>query len=317
MNIVILDGYTVNPGDISWEPIKNLGNCKIYDRTNKDQIVKRGSDADILITNKVILDREIISQLPRLKYISIIATGYNVVDLQAAKERDIIVTNIPNYCTSSVVQMTFAFILELARKVALHDSSVKNGNWVASKDFCYWDSLQIELTNKTFGIIGFGTIGKAVAKIALGFGMNISVLKTPTVKTGDLIVDIVDNDTLFKTSDFISLHCPLNEKTKEIINKTNLSLMKKTAFLINTARGPVVNELDLADALNNERIAGAGIDVLSVEPPNADNPLLKAKNCFVTPHIAWASRESRVTLLKKAAENMKAFFDGNPINALG
>ena len=316
MKIVILDGYTVNPGDLNWKPIERIGECKVYDRTSPEKTLSRSKDAEIIITSKVILDREILNQLPELKYVGIIATGYNMIDLDAAREKNITVTNVPNYCSESVAQMVFAHILELVRHVDYHSRSVKEGRWGSSKDFCYWDYPQIELTGKILGVVGCGSIGKAVARIANGFKMRVISYDVCKPPVDEIEVEFVDVNTLFKKSDIVSLHCPLTPSTEGMINKSTLSMMKKNAYLINTSRGPLVNENDLAEALNQGTIAGAGLDVLSVEPPPENNPLLRAKNCLITPHIAWASLESRERLIELTAKNIRAFLDGNPINVL-
>lgn len=316
MNIVILDGFTVNPGDIKWDPITDLGECTIYDRTPAEETVKRCRGAEVVITSKVVLDRRILEQLPDLKYIGVIATGYNVIDLSAARDRGVVVTNIPDYCTSSVAQMVFAHILEFCHHVGHHSRAVKGGDWTAAPDFAYWDFPQIELQDKILGIIGCGNIGQAVARIALQFGMTVNIFDVCKRDLGGLNVTMKDLDTIFSDSDFITLHCPLTPETKGIINKTNLEKMKESAILINTARGPLVNEADLSQALNDGVIAGAGLDVLSVEPPPATNPLLKARNCFITPHIAWASREARIRLIEKTADNIRAFLAGKSINVV-
>lgn len=315
MKIVILDGYTVNPGDLDWNPVKELGELEIYDRTPPEKVIERSLGAKIVITNKVILDDDIMAQLPDLKYIGVIATGYNVVDLEGARKRDIVITNIPNYSTQSVAELVFAHIMELARRVGHHNRSVREGNWSGCRDFTYWDYTQIELKDKILGLVGCGNIGQAVAKIGLTFGMKILIYDICR-RDMDLDVQMADLETLYSRSDFISLHCPLTDDTRGMINRDTLKKMKPTAFLINTARGPLVHESDLAEALNSGVIAGAGLDVLSVEPPPPDNPLLTAKNCHITPHIAWASPESRRRLIEKTAENIRAFLDGNPVNVV-
>jgi len=312
--IVILDGNTVNPGDLDWKPIERFGQCEVYPRTPPEKTYERSQDADIIITSKVILDREMIGRLPRLKYVGVIATGYNVVDLKAARERDIPVTNIPNYCTASVAQMVISHILELARRVGHHDKSVKEGNWSTSIDFCFWDYPQLELTGRVLGLIGCGNIGSAVAQIAVALGMK--VIAYDIFPREDPSIEFVDLNTVFSTSDIVSLHCPLTEDTLEIINKSNLSKMKKTAFLINTSRGPLVNENELTDALNSDVIAGAGLDVLRIEPPQAGNPLFQAKNCHITPHLAWASQEARELLIQLTADNIQAFLEGRSVNVV-
>lgn len=317
MKIVILDGYTLNPGDLSWEQLFQLGDCVVYDRTPEDQIVSRLQDAEICLTNKTIISKHIFAKLPRLKYVGILATGYDVVDIDAAKSRDIIVTNVPSYGTSSVAQMVFAHILNFSNRVELHSNQVKNGYWQTQNDFCFWSTPQIELSGKTLGIIGFGNIGREVSKIGTAFGMSVIFYNRPHLKKD--INSKAQQSTLeniFQQSDFISLNCPLTDETKNIINKGTLSLMKPTAFIINTSRGMLVNENDLALALNNEKIAGAGIDVLSAEPPMPDNPLLNAKNCFITPHIAWATKEARQRLMNVAITNIRSFLIGKPVNVI-
>lgn len=315
MEIVILDGYTLNPGDLSWEGVKNLGNCTFYDRTPPELTVERAKEADVVFTNKVVLNKEVIEQLPQLKYIGVLATGYNVIDMEAARTAGITVTNIPAYSTASVAQMVFSHILNFAQNVAVHSKSVSEGEWAESMDFSYWETPQVELAGKTLGIIGFGQIGQAVANIALAFGMKI-IFNNRSQKATDLDARQVDLDTLLAESDFISINCPLTDTNKGFINKETIEKMKPEVFLVNTGRGPLINEQDLADALNNGRIAGAGLDVLSTEPPSEDNPLPKAKNCSITPHIAWATFEARNRLMQIATENLKAFLDENPQNVV-
>jgi len=314
MQIVVLDSYTLNPGDLSWDALKVLGDCRIYDRTPADKILERSKDAEIILTNKTPLIAETISQLTELKYIGLLSTGYDVVNVAEAKKHQIIVTNIPAYGTQSVAQMVFAHILNLTHAVGAHAQSVKEGAWSGSIDFCYWLTPLIELKDKTLGIVGYGKIGREVAKIALAFGMKI--LAYDPVSREDENVVFTDIQTVFQKSDFISLHCLLTQETNKFINKEKINMMKKTAFLINTGRGALIDEFDLADALNQGRIAGAGLDVLSKEPPLIDHPLLRAKNCFVTPHIAWATFAARERLLKQVVENIKAFLDGNPVNVI-
>ncbi len=315
MKIVILDGYTLNPGDLSWKGIESLGDCTVYDRTEPDKIFERAKNADIIFTNKVVLNKSVISQLPLLKFISVLATGYNVVDMQAANDAGITVTNIPAYSTASVAQMVFSHILNFAQNVSVHVNSVIEGDWAKSVDFSYRKKPQTELAGKTLGIIGFGQIGQAVAKIGLAFGMNI-IFNNRSRKSTGLQATQVELETLLADSDFISINCPLTNDNIGFINQSTISKMKPSAFLINTGRGPLINEHDLAEALNTGRIAGAGLDVLSTEPPAADNPLIKAKNCFITPHIAWATLEARTRLMNIATENLKAFLNGNPINVV-
>lgn len=314
MNIVVLDGYTLNPGDLSWEPLKKLGGCVIHPRIPHDQVVSTAADADILLTNKVPVTREHISKLPRLKYIGVLATGFNIVDTGAARERNIPVTNIPAYGTRSVAQMTFALLLELTQHTGHHAQTVRQGRWTGSPDFCYWDHPLIELDGLTMGIVGLGRIGKAVAALAAAFGMKVQALNRSQAPIPG--IELVDEETLFHTSDVISLHCPLNPETRHMINARRLSWMKPTAFLLNTSRGPLIDEAALAEALNAGLIAGAGLDVLSVEPPPASNPLFQAKNCFITPHIAWATHAARSRLMSTAVANLDAFLKGKPQNVV-
>lgn len=313
MKIVVLDGYTSNPGDLSCDELSSLGECAVFDRTEATDVLERAADAEIVLTNKVVLDREIIGQLSKLKYIGVLATGYNVVDIDAAREKGIVVTNIPAYSTSSVAQMTFALILELAMHVGNHSASVRRGEWAESIDFSYWKHPLVELDGLTMGIIGLGQIGKAVADIAKAFGMRVIANSRTSNYPG---VQLVDLEVLLKQSDIVSIHTPLTAETMGLINKDRLSLMKPSAFIINTSRGSVVNEQDLADALNSGKIAGAGVDVLSTEPPSPNNPLLTAKNCFITPHIGWATKAARSRLLKIAVENVRAFLEGSPQNVV-
>lgn len=314
MNIVVLDGYTLNPGDLSWAELEKLGNCRIYERTAPGDVLARARDADILIINKVVIGAEEIKHLPNLKYIGLCSTGYNVVDIEAAAERSIPVTNVPAYSTLSVAQMTFAHILNLCHHVAGHSDSVKNGNWSKSPDFCFWNFPLVELQNLTLGIIGFGRIGQNVAVIAEKFGMQILYydVSEPTAISANF--QKADIDTIFHESDILSLHCPLTPDTEHIVNKKRLALMKQTAFLINTSRGQLIDEKALADALNSGRIAGAGLDVLSTEPPAPDNPLLAAKNCYITPHIAWATKAARQRLMNTVVDNLRAFLNGKTVN---
>ena len=314
MKIVVLDGYALNPGDLSWDEMKLLGELEIYDRTSPEQVLERSIGAEVLITNKTVLTSDHMDALPNLKYIGVLATGYNVVDINAAKEHNIVVTNIPAYSTQSVAQMVFAHLLNITQRVGYYSKENTNGRWAKNQDFCYWDTNLIELAGKKIGIVGFGNIGQATARIALAMGMK--VLAYTSKNQADLPTGIlkVDLDELFSASDVISLHCPLTPETKELVNTKRLNMMKKNAILINTGRGPLINEKDLADALNKESIAGAGLDVLSTEPPLADNPLLTAKNCFITPHIAWATYEARTRLMQIAIDNLKSYMEGNIIN---
>jgi glycerate dehydrogenase len=317
MKIVVLDGFTLNPGDLNWDGLKELGETEIYDRTPAELIVERAKGAEILFTNKTLLGEEIFSQLQDLKYIGVLATGYNVVDIEAAKKRNIPVVNIPTYGTSSVAQMVFALVLELCHHVQDHSTAVMAGTWSESKDFCFWNYPLIELAGKTMGIIGFGRIGQTVADIAEAFGMK--VLGYDNYKSDQSHrknFKWVELPELLEQSDFVSLHCPLFNETRGLINKDTLKKMKNTAFLINTSRGPLIVDKDLADALNNGVIAGTGLDVLSVEPPKKDNPLFSAKNCLITPHISWATKEARFRLMDIAVENLAEFLKGNPINVV-
>ena len=317
MNIVVLDGYTLNPGDLNWEPLLDLSDdCQLYERTAAAETVERARDAEIVLTNKVVLDRATLAQLPRLKYVGVLATGVNVIDLDAARERGIIVTNVPAYSTASVVQLTFALLLELTNRVGHHSASVRSGNWVRSRDFSYWDFPLVELAGLRMGLVGFGAIAQGVARVAQALGMD--VIATRRGQGADEVPGVrrVDLETLFRESDVLSLHCPLTPETRGLVNAARLALMKPTACVINTSRGPVVNEADLAAALNAGRIAGAGLDVLSTEPPAADNPLLSAKHCFITPHIAWATRSARARLLEVVVANIRAFLDGKPQNVV-
>lgn len=315
MHIVILDGFALNPGDLGWSNIEELGNCTVYDRTPPEKIVERAKGAQAIFINKVTIDKKIISQLPELKFIGILATGYNVIDIDAAKEAGIVVANIPAYSTDSVAQLVFAHILHFARNVSLHADSVRSGKWSASEDFCYHLTPQIELTGKTLGIIGYGRIGHAVAKAGRAFGMNV-IYHNRSKKEASPGIMPADLNTLLRTSDFISVNCPLNEDNEKFINKEAIQKMKQSVFIVNTGRGALIDEYDLAEALNEGRIAGAGLDVLSEEPPEPENPLLTAKNCFITPHIAWTTIEARKRLIQIAGENLKAFIEGAPKNVI-
>lgn len=310
MNIVVLDGYTANPGDCSWEPLKALGNCQIYDRSAPGEVLDRARNADVLLTNKTPLTRETIESLPLLKYIGVLATGYNVVDVAAANERSIPVCNVPEYGTPNTAQATIALMLELSNRTGYHAQTVRDGRWSKSADFCYWDGTLTDLQGATLGVIGFGRIGEMVARIAAAFGMRILAHRRNKPEFSEF--EYVGLEELMRQSDFVSLHCPLTEQTKELINGERLRLMKRSAFLINTARGALVHEADLADALNTGLIAGAGLDVLSVEPPPLSNPLLTAKNCIITPHIAWATPNARRRLLEATVENIRCWMSGHP-----
>ena len=318
MKIIVLDGYTINPGDLDWTGLQQLGELVVYDRTPAEEVVARAKGAEIVITNKTPISGKMMEQLPVLKFISVLATGYNIVDIEAANRLSIQVSNVPGYSTASVVQLTFAFILEFTHHVQAHSDGVHAGKWASSKDFCYWDHSLMELEGKTLGIIGFGDIGKRVADVATTFGMKIIAhSRTQKDQSHRSNFQWVGLDELFRQSDVVSLHCPLTEDTRGLINEINLRKMKPTSFLINTSRGPLVVEKDLANALNEGWIAGAGIDVLSSEPPLADNPLLSAKNCFITPHIAWASFESRSRLMQETILNVKAYIGNNCRNRVG
>ena len=316
MKIVVLDGYTMNPGDLSWDELKSLGECFIYDRTPKELVVTRAADAEIVLTNKVVLDKEVIESLPRLRYIGVLATGYNVIDISEAKKRGIVVTNVPDYSTMSVVQLTFALLLELTHHVGLHSESVRRGDWTKSPDFCYWLTPLVEIDGLTMGIIGYGRIGRAVAKVARAFGMDVIAYSRRLKNEGDENARFEEIDKIFETADVVSLHCPLTKETEKIVNRERISLMKSTAFLINTGRGGLVDEIALAEALNNGGIAGAAVDVLSTEPPQPSNPLLTAKNCIITPHIGWATKSARERLMKIVVNNIRAFLNGPPVNVV-
>ena len=315
MKIVVLDGFTLNPGDLSWDELEAIGDCEIYDRSPPPQVLERSKDAEILFTNKTVLSRDHFTQLPKLKYIGVLATGTNVVDLAAAHERNITVTNVPAYGTRSVAQATFALLLELTNRVGHHAETVREGRWTTNKDWCFWDFPLVELAGLTLGIIGFGRIGAAVAELGNAFGMRIIAHNSSPKKAPDY-VQFVDLDELLRTSDVVSLHCPLTPQTQQLINADRLRVMKPTAFLLNTSRGPLVDAAALADALNAGRLAGAALDVLAVEPPPADNPLLRARNCFITPHNAWATRAARQRLKGMAVANLKAFLSGQPQNVV-
>jgi len=316
MQIVVLDGYTLNPGDLSWDELRAFGPCRIYDRTPPPDVISRAADAEIVLTNKVVLGNEQFQQLPRLRYVGVLATGYNIVDVEAARQRNIVVTNVPTYGTRSVAQMVLAHLLNLTQHVAHHGRTVAEGRWSHSADFCYWDHPLVELADLTIGIVGFGRIGRATAELAAAFGM--SVLAYDSVEPADVpaTVTMVELDELFRRSDVVSLHCPLTPDTERLVDRRRLSLMKSSAFLINTSRGPLIDEPALAEALDSGRIAGAGLDVLSVEPPPADHPLLSAKDCVVTPHIAWATKAARARLLGTVVANIRAFLDARPQNVV-
>ena len=316
MHIVVLDGYAANPGDLSWDEMKQLGECVIYDRTSPTEVLERSQGAEILLTNKTVLDAKTINALSDLRYIGVLATGYNIVDTDTAKERGIIVTNIPAYSTDSVAQMVFAHLLNICQQVQYHAEEVRKGRWSACPDFCFWDTPLIELAGKKMGIVGLGNTGMRTARIAISFGMEVCAYTSKSHFQLPHEIKKMELDELFAECDVVSLHCPLTEQTREMVNARRLSLMKPTAILINTGRGPLVNEQDLADALNSGRIYAAGVDVLSQEPPRADNPLLTARNCYITPHIAWASTAARERLMQIALNNLKAYQEGKPINVV-
>ena len=315
MRIVVLDGYTLNPGDLDWEAIGGLGELTVYDRTPKEEIATRAAGADILLTNKTPLSGELIEGLTELKYIGILATGYNIVDVEAAMKRDIVVTNVPDYGNNSVAQLVFAFILQHASRVGAHSEAARGGRWAAGPDFTFALSPLHELAGMTLGIVGFGSIGQQVARIALAFGMRVIVhSRTAKIVPGLEPVRFVPKEGLFREADVVTLHCPLTADTQGLINAATLAMMKKSALLINTARGGHVVERDLADALNAGVIAAAGLDVLSAEPPSPANPLLTAANCMITPHIGWATVEARGRLMDIASGNLAAFLQGRAVN---
>lgn len=317
LKIVILDGYTLNPGDLSWKEIEALGEVRIYDRTDPERVVQRAKDASMVPTNKVVLDGNVLSQLPELKYIGVLATGYNVVDVVTARQLGITVTNIPAYSTDSVAQMVFAHLLNITQRVGHYADEVASGKWTAQVDFCYWNTSLTELAGKTFGIIGLGHTGMATARIALAFGMKVLAYTSKSAAELPVGIEKADRmETVFSNSDVVSLHCPLTAETRNLVNRDRLQLMKPEAILINTGRGGLVNEADLAEALKQGRLAGAGVDVLSSEPPVEGHPMVGVKNCFITPHIAWATREARQRLMNQAIQNIKAFLDGQPINTI-
>ena len=316
MQIVILDGYTANGGDLSWKALEDIGELTVYDRTRPEEVLLRAKDAEIVLTNKVCLRKQEMEQLPRLKYIGVLATGYNVVDLEAAREHGIIVTNVPAYSTESVAQMVFAHLLTITNRTEHYARLNREGNWSSCPDFCYWDTPLTELAGKTLGIVGLGNIGRRVAVIAQAFGMKVVAY---TSKAADQLSSGIRKrtlDELLKESDVVTLHCPLAPGTHHLINSQTLQMMKPSAILINTGRGPLVNDQDVADALKANRLRAYCADVLSEEPPRADNPLLPCENAFITPHIAWATMEARSRLIDVAIGNVKAFIDGQPVNVV-
>lgn len=316
MKIVLLDAHTANPGDVSWGPLEAIGNCEVHPRTPAGSIVERCLGAGVVITNKAPMTRETIMALPDLRYIGVAATGFNIVDVAAASERGVVVTNVPGYSTPGVAQHVFALILEISNHAGDATRSVAGGGWVQSPDFAYWDHPIFELAGKTLGIVGFGEIGAAVARIGNAFGMRVLASKREWKQAPPSGVRAASTDEIFREADIVSLHCPLSDETRHLVNGRTLGLMKRSAILINTGRGPLVDEAALASALNEGRLAAAGLDVLSVEPPKADNPLLSARNCLITPHVAWASRESRLRLIEALAANLRGFLSGTPVNVV-
>lgn len=317
MKIVVLDGYTLNPGDLKWDEFKNLGDFEVYDRTPENLILERIENAEIVITNKTPIDKKVMDMSPNMKYIGVLATGYNVVDIEEAKKRGIVVTNIPTYGTDSVAQYVFALLLGLCHHVESHSESVKDGNWEKCEDFCYWNHPLIELSGKTMGIIGFGRIGKRTAQIAAAFGMNVLVYdRTPEFNLENDNLKFVTIEKLYEKSDIISLHVPLFKTTEGMICKASIDKMKDGVMIINTSRGPLINEADLTEALKSGKVKGAAVDVVSSEPIKSDNPLLSAPNIMITPHIAWAPLEARKRLMDIASDNLKAFLSGSPVNVV-
>lgn len=317
MKIVILDAFTTNPGDLSWDRFNELGEVTAYDYTPEDQIIERCKDAEIIIDNKVVLNKDVLEKLPKLKYIGMLSTGFNVIDTQAAKDNGIVVCNVPTYSTAAVAQLTFALILEIYNQVGIHNEAVHSGEWSSCRDFCFQKTPLIELSGKTIGLIGYGKIASEVAKIADAFSMNILCYVPSTKPQPDFKnFSFVTLDEIAEQSDIVSLHCPLTPETTKIINEDFISKMKRNAIIINTSRGPAIDEKALADALNSGRIAGAGVDVLSTEPPKESNPLLSCPKCFITPHIAWAGYETRERLIGVVYNNLKSFLSGNSINVV-
>lgn len=316
MRIVILDGYALNPGDLSYDCLKQFGTLKVYDRTLPEQLIERAKDADVVLTNKVVLGETEFAQLPRLRYIGVQATGYNVIDVEAARRHGITVTNIPAYSTDSVAQMVIAHLLNITQSVGYYARENRTGRWGSNPDFCYWDNPLIELAGKQMGIVGFGRTGSAVARLATAFGMKVAVYTSKLQSALPEGVEKMELDVLFATSDVVSLHCPLTPDTHHLVDAARLARMKPTGILINTARGPIVDEQALADALNSGALHAAGVDVLTEEPPREDSPLLSTRHCFVTPHIAWATLEARTRLLQICEANLRAFIEGTPQNVV-
>lgn len=318
MKIVVLDAYAANPGDLSWEKLQEIGEVAIYDRTAAQDVAERAMDAEVILTNKVRIDRELMEALPKLRYVGVLATGYNVVDTEAACEHGIVVTNIPAYGTMSVAQMVFAHLMNICNRVAHYSEAVDSGRWSTSRDFCFYDTPLLELAGRTMCIVGLGNIGMAVAKMAQAFGMKImAVTRKSEEELHCLGIQKANSyEELFAHADVLSLHCPLAKDTMHLVNASRLALMNPSAILINTGRGPLIDEQALADALNSGRLYAAGIDVLSEEPPVSTNPLIGARNCYITPHIAWATKEARGRLIDIAIENIKAFMEGTPRNVV-
>ena len=314
MKIVVLDGYTENPGDLSWDGLRALGELTVYDRTRPEEAASRIQDAEIIVTNKVPITRALLEQCPGIRYVSVLATGYNVVDLKATAERGIPVSNVPAYSTAAVGQFTIGMLLEICCQIGFHDRSVHDGDWASCPDFSYWKTPLIELAGKTMGIIGFGRIGRQTGAIAKAMGMRVLATGSRPCDEGNAIAEYVDLDTVLRQSDVISLHCPLFPETTGIINKDSIAKMKDGVIILNMARGPLIVEEDLAQALNSGKVYAAGMDVVSQEPIRADNPLLTAKNCIITPHIAWASRECRQRIMEITEQNIRSFLDGNVQN---
>lgn len=317
--MVVLDGYTLNPGDLTWKDLEQFGDLRVYDRIdfNPKTIIEAIGDAEAVFTNKVPIKKEVLTQVPNLKYIGVLATGYNIIDMETAGKLNILVTNVPDYSTASVAQFTMGLLLEMCHYIGDHNKAVKAGEWTKSLDFCFWNTPLIELAGKTMGIIGFGRIGQATAKLAQAFGLTI--LAYNRSKDFSLESDTcryVESEELFETSDIISLHCPLTENTEGIINKQHISQMKDGVMIINTSRGGLIVETDLKDALNSGKVASAAVDVVSSEPIQENNPLFDAKNCIITPHIAWATKESRTRMMAIAIDNLKAYINGNPVNVI-
>lgn len=316
MRIVVLDGHCLNPGDLSWKGFEELGLCTVYDRTKPDEVLERAENAEVLVTNKTVITAEMLRQLPLLRYIGVLATGYNVVDVEAARSRGVTVTNIPAYGTESVVQMVFAHILNILHAIPHYTEQNRRGVWTEKGDFCYWNTPLMELSGKKIGIVGLGNIGRAVARVAKAFGMTIYVCTSGNLLRMPAGTVKAELDVLFRECDIVTLHCPLRANNVGMVNAALLKQMKPTAILVNTARGQLVNEQDLADALNAGTLWAAGLDVLSTEPPLPENPLLTARNCFITPHIAWATRDARERLMKQAVANLKLFLRGTPVNVV-